>query len=95
MPDTITHEKYAFKMKLLPGKAAEYRRRHDDIWPALVGPLKDAGSPTIPSIWTRRRECSSGCCGVGRIIRWQRYLSETAPRARNRLGAVRQAQYAP
>lgn len=36
-------EKYAFKMKLNPGMEAEYRRRHDEIWPELVTLLKAAG----------------------------------------------------
>ena len=31
-------EKYAFKMQLNPGMEEEYRRRHDEIWPELVGP---------------------------------------------------------
>ncbi|WP_417670044.1 L-rhamnose mutarotase [Roseibium sp.] len=36
-------EKFAFKMKLNPGMEAEYRKRHDEIWPDLVTLLKDAG----------------------------------------------------
>lgn len=36
-------EKYAFKMHLNPGMEAEYRRRHDEIWPELVTLLKEAG----------------------------------------------------
>lgn len=36
-------EKYAFKMRLNPGAKAEYRRRHDAIWPELVALLKEAG----------------------------------------------------
>lgn len=36
-------EKYAFKMRLNPGCAEEYRRRHDEIWPDLVDLLKAAG----------------------------------------------------
>ena len=36
-------EKYAFTMRLNPGMKAEYRKRHDAIWPELVGLLKDAG----------------------------------------------------
>jgi L-rhamnose mutarotase len=36
-------EKYAFKMQLNPGVAAEYKRRHDAIWPELVALLKEAG----------------------------------------------------
>jgi len=38
-----TREKYAFKMQLNPGMEAEYRRRHDEIWPELVELLKEAG----------------------------------------------------
>ena len=36
-------EKYAFRMKLLPGALAEYTRRHDEIWPELVILLQEAG----------------------------------------------------
>ena len=36
-------EKYAFRMSLNPGMEAEYRRRHDEIWPELVDLLKEAG----------------------------------------------------
>ena len=36
-------EKYAFKMKLKPGCAEEYRRRHDAIWPKLVDLLRVSG----------------------------------------------------
>lgn len=33
----------AFKMKLHPGKTAEYKKRHDEIWPELKELLKGAG----------------------------------------------------
>jgi L-rhamnose mutarotase len=36
-------EKYAFRMRLNPGMKAEYKRRHDEIWPELVALLKEAG----------------------------------------------------
>ena len=36
-------EKYAFKMTLNPGMEAEYKRRHDAIWPELVDLLHEAG----------------------------------------------------
>ena len=32
-----------FKMKLKPGAAAEYKRRHDEIWPDLAALLRQAG----------------------------------------------------
>jgi L-rhamnose mutarotase len=33
----------AFTMKLKPGFEAEYKKRHDAIWPELVRELEDAG----------------------------------------------------
>src|SRR5215213_5213941 len=33
----------AFKMKLFPGNEAEYKKRHDEIWPELQSLLKDSG----------------------------------------------------
>ena len=36
-------ERVAFKMKLLPGFEAEYKKRHDELWPELVALLKKTG----------------------------------------------------
>jgi L-rhamnose mutarotase len=36
-------EQIAFRMRLNPGQAAEYERRHDAIWPELVSLLKETG----------------------------------------------------
>ncbi|MBD9649132.1 L-rhamnose mutarotase [Ensifer sp. ENS09] len=36
-------DKYAFRMRLNPGMAAEYKARHDAIWPELATLLKEAG----------------------------------------------------
>lgn len=36
-------QRVAFTMQLKPGFAAEYRRRHDEIWPELSALLKTAG----------------------------------------------------
>ncbi|MES1935870.1 hypothetical protein C27AD_05933 [Salinisphaera hydrothermalis C27AD] len=33
----------AFEMQLHPGQVAEYRRRHDAIWPELIDLLRAAG----------------------------------------------------
>jgi len=35
--------RHAFKMKLKPGVLAEYKKRHDEIWPELAKQLRDAG----------------------------------------------------
>ena len=36
-------ERIAFRMNLFPGQAAEYEKRHDEIFPDLVVALKNAG----------------------------------------------------
>jgi L-rhamnose mutarotase len=36
-------DQIGFKMFLHPGQAAEYRRRHDALWPELAAALHDAG----------------------------------------------------
>ena len=36
-------QRHAFKMKLKPGVAAEYKKRHDEIWPELAAELRAAG----------------------------------------------------
>lgn len=39
----MASEKIAFRMQLNPGQAAEYERRHDEIWPELADLLRQAG----------------------------------------------------
>ncbi|MCP8939280.1 L-rhamnose mutarotase [Alsobacter sp. SYSU M60028] len=36
-------QRHAFKMFLNPGRSAEYRKRHDEIWPELAALLRDSG----------------------------------------------------
>ncbi|MGW3955414.1 L-rhamnose mutarotase [Streptomyces sp. NPDC004752] len=36
-------QRVCFRMELIPGREAEYRRRHDEIWPELVAELHSAG----------------------------------------------------
>jgi L-rhamnose mutarotase len=43
-------KRIAFRMNLNPGQAAEYRKRHDEIWPELSEALKGAGVSDY-SIW--------------------------------------------
>jgi len=43
-------ETIAFRMNLNPGMVAEYKRRHDEIWPELSRLLKEAGVSDY-SIW--------------------------------------------
>ncbi|OYQ38803.1 L-rhamnose mutarotase [Rhodoferax sp. TH121] len=43
MNATERTEKYAFRMFLNPGCVAEYKKRHDEIWPELSALLTKAG----------------------------------------------------
>ncbi|NOZ33033.1 MAG: L-rhamnose mutarotase [Alphaproteobacteria bacterium] len=43
-------ERFAFRMKLKEGQAAEYERRHDEIFPQMAKALTDAGISDY-SIW--------------------------------------------
>jgi L-rhamnose mutarotase len=36
-------KRHAFTMKLKPGVVAEYKQRHDEIWPELSRAIRDAG----------------------------------------------------
>jgi len=36
-------KRHAFKMKLKPGVVAEYKKRHDEIWPELSRAIREAG----------------------------------------------------
>jgi L-rhamnose mutarotase len=36
-------KRHAFKMKLKPGVVAEYKKRHDEIWPELAQAIREAG----------------------------------------------------
>ena len=43
-------ERIAFRMRIKPGAAAEYRERHDALWPELGALLREAGISDY-SIW--------------------------------------------
>jgi L-rhamnose mutarotase len=43
-------DRIAFRMNLFPGQEAEYRKRHDEIFPELVALLKEVGISDY-SIW--------------------------------------------
>jgi L-rhamnose mutarotase len=43
-------ERVAFRMNLNPGQAAEYKRRHDNLWPEMIEALHQAGVSDY-SIW--------------------------------------------
>ncbi len=78
----------AFKMKLKPGQAEEYERRHNQIWPELKKLLSDSGI-TEYSIFLDRDtdmlfafqkvsgDIGSQTLGENEIVRrWWKYMSD-------------------
>lgn len=78
----------AFKMKLKSGMEAEYQRRHDAIWPALVSLLRDAGisnysiylDPETNILFAVQEvsgENNSQALGENKIVQeWWHYMSD-------------------
>jgi L-rhamnose mutarotase len=48
-------ERIGFTMSVHPGREAEYRRRHEAVWPELLADLKAAGARNY-SIFMRERD---------------------------------------
>lgn len=46
-------KRIAFKMFLKPGFEAEYKKRHNEIWPELVMLLKETGTSDYSIFWDR------------------------------------------
>ena len=44
-------ERFAWKGRIRPGMQAEYKRRHDEIWPEMTALLKEAGIRNY-TIWS-------------------------------------------
>lgn len=81
-------EKYAFKMRLNAGCAAEYKRRHDDIWPELVVLLREAGISDYSIhldpetlilfgvLWRRADHEMAGLSATAVMQRWWAYMAD-------------------
>lgn len=81
-------ERYAWKGRIRPGKQAEYKRRHDNIWPEMKQVLKDAGICHY-SIWMTGDElfgyyeCEQGIAYTAKVqaesevvARWDEYMKD-------------------
>ncbi len=79
---------YAFKMKLKPGVAEEYKRRHDEIWPELSALLRRSGvsdysifldedTNTLFAVQKQVGSSSSQDLGSEKIVqRWWAYMAD-------------------
>ena len=81
-------ERFAWMGKIKPGMQAEYKRRHDAIWPEMKALLKSAGIRNY-SIWSDGElvfgyyECEKGAEYAARIQRespvvekWDEYMKD-------------------
>jgi L-rhamnose mutarotase len=81
-------KRYAFKMQLKEGCAAEYRKRHDEIWPEIKELLKSSGicdysifleesSNTLFAVQKQSGELSSQDMGSYYLIeKWWAYMAD-------------------
>ncbi len=81
-------KRQAFKMKLLPGMKAEYKKRHDEIWPELKRLLADAGirdysifldeeTNTLFAVQKQAGDSGSQDLGSTEIVkRWWAYMAD-------------------
>lgn len=81
-------ERYAWKATVKEGKLAEYKRRHDEIWPEMIDVLKEAGICNY-SIWNVGNElfgyyeCEKGAEFAAKVQaespvvdRWNEYMKD-------------------
>lgn len=78
----------AFKMQLKPGRAREYKLRHDNIWPELKSLLSDAGiydytifldeeTDTLLAVQKTRGDQGSQDLARSEIVqRWWAYMAD-------------------
>ena len=78
----------AFKMKLKPGCAGEYKKRHDEIWPELSKLLKESGisdysifldheTNTLFAVQKQDVDVSSPDLGENIIVKnWWKYMAD-------------------
>ena len=88
-------EKCTWKATLLPGKKAEYIRRHDALWPEMAETLRQAGIRNY-TIWCcgdelfGYYECERGAAYAARVqaespvvARWNEYMRDVMRMARS------------
>lgn len=81
-------ERFAWKGRIKPGMQAEYKRRHDEIWPEMKALLKAAGICNY-TIWSDGDvlfgyyECEKGIAfaektqsGSPVVDRWNEYMQD-------------------
>ena len=81
-------ERFAWKGRIKPGMQAEYKRRHDEIWPEMIELLKAAGIKNY-TIWSDGTdvfgyyECEHGVAfaeqaqaGSAVVDRWNEYMAD-------------------
>lgn len=81
-------ERLAWKGRIKPGCEAEYRRRHDEIWPEMVEVLKTAGICNYTIFLTGEElfgyyECEKGVTYAEKVqaeslvvLRWNEYMKD-------------------
>ena len=80
-------QRFAFKMKLKPGFAAEYQKRHDAIWPELKELLQQAGindytifldeeTNTLFAVQKQSGQSSQDLSSAAVVQKWWAYMAD-------------------
>jgi len=81
-------EQIAFRMQLKAGHAAEYKRRHDAIWPQLAALLADAGirdysifldqadGALFAVLWRSKEHCMDSLPQQALMQRWWAHMAD-------------------
>ncbi|MDR0426516.1 MAG: L-rhamnose mutarotase [Clostridiales bacterium] len=84
----MTIERYAWSGRIKSGKLAEYKRRHDELWPDMKAVLNAAGIGNYTIFTDGERlfgyyECAKGAAYAARaqaespvVARWNAYMAD-------------------
>jgi L-rhamnose mutarotase len=68
-------ERLCFTFKIYPGQEAEYKRRHDEIWPELVEAIEAAGLRNY-SLFRREQDAFAQLADNEANARWSEWFED-------------------
>ena len=59
-----------FKMKLYPGMAAEYEKRHNELWPEMAEMIREHGGKNYSIFWDKETDILFGYIEIEDEAKW-------------------------
>lgn len=60
-----------FKMKLYPGMAAEYEKRHNELWPEMAEMIREHGGKNYSIFWDKETDILFGYIEIEDETKWE------------------------